>query len=80
MAGRTRISSRNSAAGGVVKRSVVKRGTIKHNVGKHNVGKHPEKTAVSKTDSQKRYHLIKNAQKLAAELCSPLITVLAFYR
>ncbi len=63
MAGITRISSRSSAADGVVK---------------HGVGKHPM-TAVSKTDSQNYYHLTENAQKLASELCSPPITVLAFY-
>lgn len=74
MAGITRISSRSSAAGGVVKHSVVTHGTVKHGVGKRPM------TAVSKTESQNYYHLTENAQKLASELCSPLIPVLAFYR
>ena len=42
MAGRTRISSRSSVAGGAVKRNVGKHSIVKHIV-KHNVGKHPEK-------------------------------------
>ena len=60
MAGITRISSRSSAADGVVKHGIVKLGAVKHSVVKHGVGKRPM-TAVSKTDSQNYYHLIENA-------------------